>query len=591
MKNIMTRQLTLERANMNTSSRTVPAIISSTAPVSRDFGYEVLVHEASAIDLSRADRGLPLLFAHDHKQPIGRVEQIRLDKNTLRGMLRFSENPHATEIWNDVQAGILTDLSIGYSIDAVRPGKNDNEVLVTRWTPHEASVVSVPADPGARIGRAATPADSTSSKKDTPQMSAQNINYREIRTLVDTGRFDAETADRMAVDFEQRGLSVDESNREILTRRAEASDAFVIRPPMSGFGGYTTDAPLQQTRAFAEVVAGRIGGPAPSEQARAFSHLKIGDMLRTMLHDRGENVNRLSATEILTRAHTSGDFSQLLLGTGRRVLRNAYASYNGGIKRIAKAATAPDFRAKQALSPSEAPTLDPVNEHGEFTQGSMAEAKTSYSLKTFGRIFSISRQALINDDLGAFGSMLQKFGVAAAERENAQLVDLLTSNPNMSDGVALFHANHGNLAASGAVISVTTLGAARKAMRLQTGLDGTTPIDCTPAYLVVPAALETVAEQFLATLSPTVATDANPFTGRLELVVDPRLDAKSATAWYLAARPDIIDTIEYSYLDGFPGPVVEVENGWDIDATEIKCRLDFGCGVLDWRGLYKNAGA
>ena len=77
----------------------------------------------------------------------------------------------------------------------------------------------------------------------------------------------------------------------------------------------------------------------------------------------------------------------------------------------------------------------------------------------------------------------------------------------------------------------------------------------------------------------------------IELVVDPRLDAKSATAWYLAARPDIIDTIEYSYLDGFPGPVVEVENGWDIDATEIKCRLDFGCGVLDWRGLYKNAGA
>jgi len=105
------------------------------------------------------------------------------------------------------------------------------------------------------------------------------------------------------------------------------------------------------------------------------------------------------------------------------------------------------------------------------------------------------------------------------------------------------------------------------------------------------AALETVAEQFLATLSPTVSTDVNPFSGKLELVVDPRLDASSATAWYLAARPELIDTIEYAYLEGYNGPTIEVREGFEVDGTEFKARLDFGCGVLDHRGLFKNAGA
>jgi hypothetical protein len=62
-------------------------------------------------------------------------------------------------------------------------------------------------------------------------------------------------------------------------------------------------------------------------------------------------------------------------------------------------------------------------------------------------------------------------------------------------------------------------------------------------------------------------------------------------SWYLAATPDQVDIIEYGYLDGEDGPVVETRNGFDVDGMEIKCREDFAAKVIDYRGLYKNAGA
>jgi hypothetical protein len=239
-----------------------------------------------------------------------------------------------------------------------------------------------------------------------------------------------------------------------------------------------------------------------------------------------------------------------------------------------------------------APALLKVPEGGEFKYGSMAESKESYSLATYGRIFGISRQALVNDDLGAFVDMALRFGRAAAEFECQNLVDLLVSNPTMGDTVALFHtATHGNLAGAGGAISVTTLGAGKEAMRLQKDLDKKTVIDVTPKFLVVPAKQETLAQQYLSTLQANQASSVNPFAGNLELVVEPRLDANSGTAWYLAADPAIFDTIEYSYLEGEEGVQLDVRVGFNIDGVEFKARLDFGAGVLDFRGLYKNPGA
>jgi len=220
------------------------------------------------------------------------------------------------------------------------------------------------------------------------------------------------------------------------------------------------------------------------------------------------------------------------------------------------------------------------------TSGTRGEAMESYRLYTYGRIFSITREALINDDLGAFADFAGAYVRSAANLEGQLLVDLIVSNPAMHDTVALFHADHFNLAAAPGAISDTTLAAARLGLRTQKDLDGVTVIETAPKYLVVPAALESLAEKFLAGIYPAQAANVNPFSGKLELIVVPQLDASSATQWYVWGDPSIAPSIEYSYLDGV-GFSVETKQGWDILGTDFRAVLDYGVGAIGWRGCWK----
>ena len=183
-------------------------------------------------------------------------------------------------------------------------------------------------------------------------------------------------------------------------------------------------------------------------------------------------------------------------------------------------------------------------------------------------------------------------GQAAAETEARILVTLLEAGsgngPTLSDGKTLFHADHGNKAGTGAVISDATLSAARLALRTQKGIEDRT-IRVTPRNLLVPPALETTAEKWLASIAPATAADVNPFSGSLSLVVEPRLS--SATRWYVTAEPGEIDGLEFAYLSGAEGPQVESRSGWDVDGIEIRVILDFGTGFIDHRGWFMNAGA
>ncbi|MEB2343185.1 MAG: phage major capsid protein [Deltaproteobacteria bacterium] len=144
-----------ERASGDTE-RVVEASLSSEEPVERAYGREVLRHTREAVDLSRAKRGLALLFAHDPREPIGRVEAIRLEGRRLRGRLRFGNGRRARELFADVLEGLLPEISIGYSLDQVerQEGEERDTYTATRWTPFEVSLVAIAADPTVGIGRA-----------------------------------------------------------------------------------------------------------------------------------------------------------------------------------------------------------------------------------------------------------------------------------------------------------------------------------------------------------------------------------------------------------------------------------------------------
>ena len=116
-------------------------------------------------------------------------------------------------------------------------------------------------------------------------------------------------------------------------------------------------------------------------------------------------------------------------------------------------------------------------------------------------------------------------------------------------------------------------------------------MNLTPRFLIVPAALETAAEQLIASIVPATSANAVPdWVRQLEVVVDARLDDHSVTGFYLAAAPEAADTVEVARLDG-QQPAIEQQTDFNTDALSFKVRLDVGAAVLDWRGLAYNAGA
>jgi hypothetical protein len=124
-------------------------------------------------------------------------------------------------------------------------------------------------------------------------------------------------------------------------------------------------------------------------------------------------------------------------------------------------------------------------------------------------------------------------------------------------------------------------------MRTQKGLDGKTLISVVPKYLLVGPAKETAAEKLLASINPATSDDVNPFAGKLQLLVEPRL---SGNGWYVFSDPAVLAALEYAYLSSAQGPQIASREGWDVLGMEFRVLLDFGCGPVDFRAAYRNAG-
>ena len=344
-------------------------------------------------------------------------------------------------------------------------------------------------------------------------------------------------------------------------------------------------------------------------QFRGMSLLEIG---RAFLEAHGQNTRGMDRVSLAGRIlhfrsggmHTTSDFSSLFANVAGKRLRAAYDENPGTYSLWARRGpNAPDFKNMSVVQLSGAPDLLQTNEHGEFKYGTLKDGAETYAVITYGRIVSLTRQAIINDDLRAFDRLVSAFGFAARRLENRTVYSQLTANANLADGGALFNSTaittsggHANLASgAGSALQFSSLTTARAAMRVQKGLAGE-ELNLAPSYLIVPAALEQTAYQLTSSqYVPAQQSNVNEFRtgGRTALtpIVEPVLDGASATAWYLAAASSQVDTVEYCYLDGAEGPVIESEPGFEVDGISYKCRLDFGAKAIDFRGLYKAAGA
>ncbi len=316
-------------------------------------------------------------------------------------------------------------------------------------------------------------------------------------------------------------------------------------------------------------------------------------MAKICLEHGGRSSRSMSPDQLVQASMTSSDFPLLLSNTAGKSLMTGYesepSSHRDGWVRESEIE---DYKIKSRNALSEAPTLLEVREGGEFKDGHLSEKAETFKLKTYGRILSLSRQMIINDDLEALTRLPQAFGASAARKEADIVYAILTGNPVMSDGIQLFHADHNNLR-SGTTLSVVALGRARSAMRKQKGLQGIGFLNPVPRFLIVPASLESEAELLIASLvDPSKQNDVSNlrWIRNLTLVVDPRLDAASETGWYISANPNQTDTLEIAHLAGQRGVFVDSETSFASDTFRLKARLDFTAAAIDHVGLQHNPG-
>jgi len=619
------RRASTDPTSFDPADNSFEVVWSTGAAVTRfdwhDGGYvdETLSLDASAVRLERLNNGGPVLNSHnmfDLGALVGSVVpgSVRLAASMGTCRVRLSDSDDVAAIIAKIRGGHLRSVSVGYRVHAYerieRPGQRD-ELRAVDWEPLEISLVSVPADAGANIR----------SMEDTMPEAAEIENEGEgaqrqpSRVTVDAIRRACARTDHLSRAFErelierheERPLTVRELrqaiNDELLAVQATpivnanhdggAGDTVVERGGR-GFMArdriYSRGSAEGVARQLEDVLFARMtGGDVPAEAER-YRHLSLVDMMRYALEARGVSDARwLAPSTVVSRygAHTTGDFPVLTQDAGTRLLVTQLEALRSPLVALAKPLSVNDFRASTSIVVSGAPPLLLVPENAEFTHGTIGMDSVAYKVSTYGRLFALTRQAIINDDLGAFAAAIEAWAGGVADLERAFLISLLTTGPLMSDGQPLFHADHGNLAGSGGAISVASLSAGREAMRKQKGIEGRGNVQAVPKYLVVGPAKETEAEQALADLNAQQASDVNPFAGKLTLVVENDL---VGNAWYLMADPARNPVMGLVNLRGAEQPFVDSRTGFEVDGVQHKIRHDLGAVALDWRGAYKNPG-
>lgn len=607
---------------------TVEAVIATDTPVARAYGREILVCEPKAVDLSRIEGG-PVMDSHSRssiKSAIGHVENVRFAAGKIVATLVFDDSPAALAAKKQVASGTIRSVSVGYQVMEMQEGNlrdGDVEVFVTRWVPFEVSLVAVPADPNARI-RSFEMEDDMDLEDGLIEREESSRTKRKARRSFTPEERESDFERRLEMlrgDAIDQGLTpanvddmfegvrtLDEARRRIFDALAAESARYRTDPyrgDSSGIADRGRGDPQFRDMAV-DALAVQLGASRRLNGDNLLANYPVLGIVRRLLDVNGVATRNMDDRQIADFAlrggnwattgsrgmHTTWDFPSLLMEAGDRALMERFGAERTPLKQLSTKRNARDFRDKGFIRPGEAPKLEKVGEAGEIKRGTLSEEKQGLRLETYAKAFALSRQAIINDDLGGFADFIGAFAASAATTEGDLLYGLLSANSfggtKLSDGKNLFHADHGNLAASAGAIDVGTLSAARQAMLLQKNVNGTGRAGAVPAVLLVGPKKQTEAETIVASLSPAAVDQVNPFAGKLRVEVETRYEGNG---WWLFADPQARPALMHGYLDGNDGPRVETRDGWDILGTEFRCILDFGCGVYDWRAAYFNPGA
>jgi len=354
------------------------------------------------------------------------------------------------------------------------------------------------------------------------------------------------------------------------------------------------------------MIVERMGGPVNKMAPKDIALAALGNQA---------TLNRFRIQRSEGAYNTTGSFPYLLMDAANKSLLAGYeeAPYTWNMW-ARQGQSVDDMKNINRIRFSAMGSPEVVPEGHDYPESKVGDEKETYRVEKYGSMFSVSWETIVNDDLDALSRVPAMQGASCRRKQNQVVYSVLTANAAMADTGALFNATaqttaggHANLTTGAGAPSVTTLNAGYLSMMTKTGVtvNGVAgPIlNIQPSYIIVPAALGATALQLLGSIADpgaggSAAGNSNtlniygPNGSRpIKVIIEPVLDASSATAWYLAASTSQVDTVELTFLAGEESPVLESDWVMVNDTYLFKVRQTFAAAPIDFRGLYKHAGA
>lgn len=586
--------------------------------------------ESKAVNLQRLKSGsAPLLNSHSSyslEDVIGVIESAKIEGGVGYATVRFSQRPDVEPIFQDVKDGILRNISMGVNIEAIELLESKEGVpkvyRATMWSVHELSLVPVGADMNAQtLAYGEGEADPLENLihggmemgEDIKKLVVEPVKAAQPEQAINAEELkrQGQAAERervteilalckkhgMAEEFAKSCISGD---TPLVSVREKILEALAAKAPTTSSVSVGAEHSDKQREALEAGILMRVAPDRykADENGSRYRGRSLVEMARVYMEEQGLKLDGYSHLQIAQLAltgrtamggmMTTGDMPLILGNTIARRLRDEYAEMAPTWTQFCKRGTAMDFKEMTIVSLAGDVAFKDVPESGEYTSGSLMEASEKYKIGKSGRIISLSFEMMVNDDLGAFGRIPQMIASAARAKEANTIYGILNNNPNMGDGKALFSSDHSNLATTAGIPSETTLSAACEALFAQTNLAGD-PINVKPKFLIHgPKNMVTVKKMLSSDMLAAKSGDINVFKGEFVPVLDQHITDKR---WFLLSEPAMCDTIEYAYLDGMEGVTTETQYGFEVDGVSVKARMIFGAKAIDYRGMYKNAGA
>lgn len=416
----------------------------------------------------------------------------------------------------------------------------------------------------------------------------------------------------MADDLIAGGKTVEEAQRAVMDKLAErpAPNAGGVTLGQDGRDS-TREAMIDGLLMRSNVVS--VDKPAPG--AADVRGMSLLDIAKECLRKAGMKVpsdsRKLVALAMGQRvgetiSNQTSDFPYVLAATAGKSLLAGFELAPSTYQFWARVGSVNDFKAATRVKFSSVGKLKLVNEEAKYTDTARTENKETIQIGTYARRWTMSRQAVINDDLGAFTNTLFQFGMNARMLPNDLAIAVLTANATMTDTYALFGTEHANNHAH-TDYRLDTLDHAKTSLIYLMNLlasqkqyvdvsEDAYYLGLRPKVWLVSQTDEIIARQVIYSAADVASTTnggvLNPFANLgLQVIADQNIKTSSTDySHYLFADPRLAPVVEVAFLQGNQQPYMEEKDQVDADGRVWLVRLDCGAAAVDFVGGAREVG-